>query len=622
MKKRYSLFLLFALSMCQAFAQPTTSAPTPPTRNVANVISIYSDAYTNVSGTNYNPNWGQNGFGLASEITIGGTDHVRKYPNLNYQGIEFTGQSIVSLDSLHLDIWTPDCTMLDIYLIANGAGEKFVTKALTLSPTTPGTWNSINIKLSDYSSQGLPLSNIFQFKFVSNTPASGTTIYLDNIYFFTNSSLPTLSNFNVPTNKVATDAPFALTAPTSNSAGAFTYTSSNTNVATISGSTVTLVGTGATTITAIQAAAGAYGSGSITATLNVGYNPPSVAAPSPTVAVANVIPLLSSYAPYMPTRTIDTWGTGWQSAVTLDTTIAGARTIKYSNLVFSGTEFTGANSINATNMNFFHVDVWSPNSTPIKVKLVDFGANNAYDGGDDASSIEYELEANPTPNTWHSYNIPMSAFAGLTTRAHLSQLLFIGSNTTIFLQNIYFSTVTTLPVALAEFKAVKAGNTTQLNWRTLSELNNKGFAVERSADGAAWAQIQFVNATGAGNYTAVDKNPLSGVNYYRLKQVDNDGKQAYSTTAYVNFAGNDAIAFSFYPNPAKAKITVALQNIQSSKASVSLVNVAGKIVKTIALTSQQSNTNIQISISDIAKGNYFLVLKDGSTVKSSKVLVD
>lgn len=612
MKKRYSLLLLFGLTMCQAFAQPTTNAPTPPTRNAANVISIYSDAYSSLSGTDFNPNWSQSGFATASEINISG-NNIRKYANINYQGVQFASPiNVSSMTNLHLDIWTSDCTAFDVFLISPGPVEQ----AVTVTPTASG-WKSIDIPLASYTTPAK--NNLIQFKFVS-TPFGGPTVYLDNIYFWTNATLPTITGFTMPSNKKLGDAPFTITAPTSNSAGAFTYSSGNTDVATISGNTVTIIGSGTAVITASQAANGSYDAGSATASLVVGYNAPSTAAPTPSTPSGSVISLFSNA---YTNRTIDTWSTSWDNADVSDTVIAGNDTKKYSNLVFSGTEFTGANSINATAMNFMHVDIWTPNASPLKIKWVDFGANNAYDGGgDDRSSIEYVLTPAPTPGTWTSYNIPLSSFTGLDTKANLSQLLFIGSSATVYFDNVYLSAVTTLPVALAEFTAVKAGNTAQLSWRTLSELNNKGFAVERSADGVAWSQIQFVNATGAGSYSTLDKTPLSGVNYYRLKQVDNDGKQAYSATVLVNFAGNDAVAFSFYPNPVKAKITVALQTIQSSKASLSLVNVDGKTLKTILLTSQQSNTNIQISVSDIAKGNYFLVLKDGGTVKSSKVLVD
>jgi hypothetical protein len=84
---------------------------------------------------------------------------------------------------------------------------------------------------------------------------------------------PTISNFN-NINKMYYDVPFTIGAPTSNSPGAFTYTSSNTAVATISGTTITILRGGTSTITATQAATGNFLSGSTTATLTVSYDPP------------------------------------------------------------------------------------------------------------------------------------------------------------------------------------------------------------------------------------------------------------------------------------------------------------------------------------------------------------
>ena len=81
---------------------------------------------------------------------------------------------------------------------------------------------------------------------------------------------PILSNFSVPSKNLG-DASFALTAPQSNSTGAFTYSSSNPAVATVSGTTVTIVGAGSTTITATQAATDSYGSNSISATFTATF---------------------------------------------------------------------------------------------------------------------------------------------------------------------------------------------------------------------------------------------------------------------------------------------------------------------------------------------------------------
>lgn len=623
MKKSYILSAILALFMLKAFAQPATAPTAPPTRNASNVISIYGGAYSNLTGTNFNPNWGQTGFATASEITVG-TEKIRKYPNLNYQGIEFTASNLTALDSLHLDIWTPDCTKLDVYIIVPGGGpnsERSVTATLNLSG-----WNSVNIKLSDYTAAGLSsLNNIYQFKFVSNTPASGTTIYLDNIYFFSNANLPTITGFTMPAKKVG-DAPFTITDPSSNSTGAFTYSSSDTTIAKVSGKTVTIFNAGTAVITAMQAASGPYVSGSATSNLVVGYDLPS-ASQNPTAPQSTVKSLLSTV---YTNNAIDnnTWRASWCNATADTAMIPNALTIRYTNLVFSGTEFAGTKSIDATTMQYFNIDLWTPNnSTPVKVKLVDFGADNAYGGGDDKTSIEYVLSPAPIRGSWNHYSIPLTSFTGLDTKAHLSQLLFIGNSTIILLENVYFSTtVTILPVNLSEFKAVKNGNSAVLTWKTLSELNNKGFGVERSADGISFNQIQFVNGNGsttaASQYSTTDNSPLNGTNYYRLRQVDNDGKQTYSATVSVNFSTSNTVGFSFYPNPVKTKIVVTLQSISSTNASISLINADGKTVRTIVLNNQNANSNVQFDVENIARGNYFLVLKDGATMKTSKVLVN
>ncbi|MFK8009729.1 MAG: hypothetical protein AB8H03_25470, partial [Saprospiraceae bacterium] len=110
--KNISLFLLLFVSNFGFSQAPTVDAPTPPVRNAVDVISIFSEAYNNITGANYNPNWGQSGLGSASSTFeptgAGGSGNVvLAYPNFNYQGIEFNSvQDITSMEFLHLDIWT------------------------------------------------------------------------------------------------------------------------------------------------------------------------------------------------------------------------------------------------------------------------------------------------------------------------------------------------------------------------------------------------------------------------------------------------------------------------------------------------------------------------------------
>lgn len=147
---------------------PTTAAPTPTVAS-ANVVSVFSDAYTNIA-LNLNPSWGQTT--VVTQEPIAGNNTL-KYAGLNYQGIEFNAnQNLSAMTNLHLDYYSANSTSLKVYLISPGPLEK--SKILTV-PTNAG-WNSIEIPMSDFSP--VILSNLIQMKFDGNG-----TIYLDNIYF-------------------------------------------------------------------------------------------------------------------------------------------------------------------------------------------------------------------------------------------------------------------------------------------------------------------------------------------------------------------------------------------------------------------------------------------------------
>jgi hypothetical protein len=155
-------------SITTVFNVTPTAAPTTPSADSADVISIFSGAYTNLANTNFNPNWGQST--QYSLMNIEGNSTL-KYSNLNYQGIEFAGGiNVSSMTNVHLDIFTPDCSSFQFFLI--GGGENSVT----LTPTLNG-WNSYDIPMSSYAAR--TLNNIIQFKLVGNG-----TVYLDNIYFW------------------------------------------------------------------------------------------------------------------------------------------------------------------------------------------------------------------------------------------------------------------------------------------------------------------------------------------------------------------------------------------------------------------------------------------------------
>lgn len=173
-----------------------------------------------------------------------------------------------------------------------------------------------------------------------------------------------------------------------------------------------------------------------TCTTTIPVTEPMTAAPTPTLPAANVISMFSNPYTNVP---VNTWQATWSQGVLTSLQIQGNDTKKYTNLNFVGVEATSS-QINATNMLYFHVDAWTPNMTQLRIKLVDFGANAAYGGGDD---VEHELTFTPTLSAWNSYHIPLSNFTGLVTKGHIAQLIFAGQPVgagTLFVDNVYFTT--------------------------------------------------------------------------------------------------------------------------------------------------------------------------------------
>jgi len=407
--------LLFSLL---AFAQnvPTASAPTPPSRNASSVVSVFSDAYTDLAGTNFAPWWWQST--VVSDETAGG-NAVKKLSNFNYIGVEFANPVNASLmTKLHLDLWTENCTAFEVFLINPGGLERKVT----VNPTAAG-WNSYDIDLSAFSSQGVALNNIIQFKFVS-TPFGGTTVYYDNVYFYTPAVLPTITGFVVPS-KLVGAAPFTITPPTSNSAGAFTYTSSNPAVATISGTTVTVVGAGTSIITANQAADGSFSAGNATSVFTVSYPAPTLSPATPPARSSDlVISLFSNaYTNLAGTDWFPNWG---QSTSVADITVAGNTIKRYTNLNYQGVQF--ASPINASGMTNLHVDIYTPNCTAFKLFLINAGIG------------EQAVTLTPTLAGWNSYDINLAQFPAVALN-NIGQFKLEGTpfgSSVVYLDNLYF----------------------------------------------------------------------------------------------------------------------------------------------------------------------------------------
>ena len=154
---------------CEVQTAPV-SAPAPPMLPSQQVISLFSDQYSDITNINYNPNWGQ--ATQVEQIDID-SNTVLKYSNLNYQGTSFEDntQDVSAMDFLHLDYWTHDANNLAIYVISPGPLENPFDIDVEQQ-----SWQTVSIPLSAYTVPDL--ENVFQLKITGNG-----TVYLDNIYF-------------------------------------------------------------------------------------------------------------------------------------------------------------------------------------------------------------------------------------------------------------------------------------------------------------------------------------------------------------------------------------------------------------------------------------------------------
>ena len=218
--------------------------------------------------------------------------------------------------------------------------------------------------------------------------------------------------------------------------GYFTYASSDLGVAGITNNIVRVLGEGSATVSAKLGAVDATGSVTVTAAL-----PPISPAPTPSVPTADVISLFSNAYPNIG---VDSWSKFGSAGITVeDFSIAGnaAKLYKKLNLGYVGVEFK-TNEVDATTMTTFHMDVWASSGSLIRVKLVDFGADGIFGGGNDTQhELTFNASSTPAfaPGAWVSLELPLDSFTGLTGRAHIAQLILSSSDTPIVLvDNVYF----------------------------------------------------------------------------------------------------------------------------------------------------------------------------------------
>lgn len=184
-----------------------------------------------------------------------------------------------------------------------------------------------------------------------------------------------------------------------------------------------------------------------------------------------------------------------------------------------------------------------------------------------------------------------------------------------------------VPVRFMSVGARQKGSGVNVSWSTASETNNKYFDVEKSIDGGAnWTLVATAQTRGNSNsyknYSAYDAKPFAGVNYYRIKQVDIDGKYKYSSMVTVNVAV-DGVTATVLTNPIVTEISIDFFSSTRQTVSLSLFDMAGKLVGADRLIIPKGDSRRSFAkVRNLQKGTYIIDIRDqnGTLIYNGKLI--
>ncbi|WP_179008944.1 glycosyl hydrolase family 16 [Winogradskyella forsetii] len=332
------------------------------TRDANDVLSVFSDYYTNVPVDYYNGFWTPGSTTGSADFVVNG-DNILNYTNFNYVGTAMGNPTLDAseMTHFHMNLYIPGTVPSNFdFLISiedwgpnqvdNGGDDTRQQIFVNASQVSANSWVTVDVPLTLANK-----SNIGLIIYENINGSSLSNFYVDNVYFY-----------KEPTVVVGpTDAPEA---PTEDEVA-------NNVISVFSDAYTDVVNDGLNN----------FDSGSVLAVQNIASND----------------------------------------------------VLRYSNLNFTGLEFLGPNIIDASATTTLHLDLWSPDANEFKIKLVDFGADGAFGGGDDT---EHEINLGATAtNQWVAYDIALSDFLGLASTQNLAQIILVNApEGTLFIDNLYF----------------------------------------------------------------------------------------------------------------------------------------------------------------------------------------
>jgi hypothetical protein len=175
-------------------------------------------------------------------------------------------------------------------------------------------------------------------------------------------------------------------------------------------------------------------------------------------------------------------------------------------------------------------------------------------------------------------------------------------------------TASVTPINLLSFKGEHQTKSNVLIWATASEQNNNGFELQYSSDGVHFDKLSFIsskaingNSSSKLTYQFNDARALSGNAYYRLKQIDVDGKFSYSNIVLLKGARANALSLSnLHPNPARNILNITIDAPANNTVSIEIRDMTGKLLRHQQTTVLSGENSLPVDVAGLASGSYFI----------------
>lgn len=290
----------------------------------------------------------------------------------------------------------------------------------------------------------------------------------------------------------------------------------------------------------------------------------------------------------------------------------------YSSTYFDRVTVTGqhgANNYNAALSRYSNTD---PNFLVINGNVAHVNTANGQGGNSDSDNSDQRGTVNVSfgSTILSSVTIRYDNAPGAQSNP-AAQAIAVGS--------MSFQEATTLPVSLISFAGALQNNDVLLKWTTAQELNSDHFQIERSQTGSDWTPIGTVAARGNSvsktDYGFKDINPAATTLFYRLKQLDTDGKFTYSSVLRITKAVKNELLT--YPNPIESLVNISVHSAAEQRLTARVYDAAGRLVHSYLYNASKGNNNFTVTgLEKLTAGVYMLTVSDAEeqVVGSSRIL--